>query len=150
MPLLVLLFSWQSVDQTIWGHLLQTQLARLIGNTLWLVLGVGAGVILLGVSLAWLISLCEFPGRRWLDWALMLPFAIPAYVLAFVMVGLLDFAGPLQTLLRGWFGNDFRLPPIRSTGGVILTLVLVFYPYVYMLARRDRKSTRLNSSHVRI
>ncbi|MGN5518246.1 iron ABC transporter permease [Halopseudomonas sp. Lyrl_26] len=135
MPLLVLLFSWQSVDQTIWGHLLQTQLARLIGNTLWLVLGVGAGVILLGVSLAWLISLCEFPGRRWLDWALMLPFAIPAYVLAFVMVGLLDFAGPLQTLLRGWFGNDFRLPPIRSTGGVILTLVLVFYPYVYMLAR---------------
>src|SRR5690606_24743761 len=121
MPLLVLLFSWQSVDQTIWGHLLQTQLARLVGNSRLLVLGLGAGVILLG--------------RRWLDWALMLPFAIPAYVLAFVMVGLLDFAGPLQTLLRGWFGNDFRLPPIRSTGGVILTLVLVFYPYVYMLAR---------------
>src|SRR5690554_7018447 len=105
-------------------------MTRLLSNTAILLAGVGVGVTLIGVSLAWLISLCEFPGRRWLDWALMLPFAIPAYVLAFVMVGLLDFAGPLQTLLRGWFGNDFRLPPIRSTGGVILTLVLVFYPYV--------------------
>ena len=135
MPLLVLLISWQDIDQQIWGHLLQTQMLRLISNTLWLIAGVAAGVILLGVSLAWLTSLCDFPGRRWLDWALMLPFAVPAYVLAFVMVGLLDFAGPLQSLLRDWFGSDFRLPPIRSTGGVILTLVLVFYPYVYMLAR---------------
>ncbi|GGJ01883.1 ABC transporter permease [Halopseudomonas pertucinogena] len=135
MPLLVLLISWQSVDPLIWEHLMQTQMARLIGNTLVLVFGVGIGVVLLGVSLAWLTSLCEFPGRRWLDWALMLPFAVPAYVLAFVMVAMLDFAGPIQTVLRGWFGSDFRLPPIRSTGGVILTLVLVFYPYVYMLAR---------------
>ena len=135
MPLLVLLFSWQSIDAVIWGHLLQTQMLQLIGNTLMLVAGVGAGVILLGVSLGWLTSMCEFPGRRWLDWALMLPFAIPAYVLAFVMIGLLDFAGPLQTLLRGWLGSDFRMVSIRSTGGVIIVLVLVFYPYVYLLAR---------------
>lgn len=135
MPLLVLLISWQSVDTVIWGHLLQTQMLQLIGNTLMLVAGVGAGVILLGVSLGWLTSMCEFPGRRWLDWALMLPFAIPAYVLAFVMIGLLDFAGPLQTLLRSWLGNDFRMVSIRSTGGVIIVLVLVFYPYVYLLAR---------------
>ncbi|MFN3579739.1 MAG: ABC transporter permease [Pseudomonas sp.] len=135
MPLLVLLLSWQSVDSAIWSHLLQTQLFRLIGNTLVLVLGVGSGVLVLGVSLAWLVSLCEFPGRRWLDWALMLPFAIPAYVLAFVMIGLLDFAGPVQSQLRDWFGNDFRMFSIRSTGGVISVLVLVFYPYVYLLAR---------------
>lgn len=135
MPLLVLLFSWQDIDHQIWSHLLQTQLARLIGNTLSLIFGVGIGVVVLGVSLAWLTSLCEFPGRRWLDWALMLPFAIPAYVLAFVMVGLLDFSGPLQSFLREWLGNDVRLPPIRSPGGVVATLVLVFYPYVYMLAR---------------
>lgn len=135
MPLLVLLISWQSVDTVIWGHLLQTQMLQLIGNTLMLVAGVGAGVILLGVSLGWLTSMCEFPGRRWLDWALMLPFAIPAYVLAFVMIGLLDFAGPLQTLLRSWLGSDFRMVSIRSTGGVIIVLVLVFYPYVYLLAR---------------
>lgn len=135
MPLLVLLLSWQSIDLDIWSHLLQTQLLQLIGNTLMLVAGVGVGVVVLGVSLAWLTSMCEFPGRRWLDWALMLPFAIPAYVLAFVMIGLLDFSGPVQTLLRDWLGDDFRMASIRSTGGVILVLVLVFYPYVYLLAR---------------
>jgi len=135
LPLSVLLFSWHEVDRQIWAHLWQTQLPRLIGNTLILVLGVGIGVTALGVSLAWLTSLCEFPGRRWLDWALMLPFAIPAYVLAFVFVGLLDFAGPVQSLLRDWFGSGFRLPRVRSTGGVIIVLVLVFYPYVYLLAR---------------
>ncbi|MEL0168503.1 MAG: iron ABC transporter permease [Pseudomonadaceae bacterium] len=135
MPLLVLATSWSSLDSVIWGHLLETQMMRLLGNTLVLTLGVATGVVLLGVSLAWLTSLCEFPGRRWLDWALMLPFAVPAYVLAFVMIGLLDFAGPLQTLLRSWLGNDFRMFSIRSTGGVIFVLVLVFYPYVYMLAR---------------
>ncbi|WP_439886685.1 ABC transporter permease [Pseudomonas sp. MBLB4123] len=135
LPLSVLLLSWHEVDRQIWAHLWQTQMLRLLGNTLVLVLGVGVGVTLLGVSLAWLTSLCEFPGRRWLDWALMLPFAIPAYVLAFVFVGLLDFAGPLQSLLRDWFGSGLRLPRVRSTGGVIIVLVLVFYPYVYLLAR---------------
>lgn len=135
LPLSVLMFSWHEVDQQIWAHLWQTQLPRLLGNTLMLVLGVGVGVTLLGVSLAWLTSLCEFSGRRWLDWALMLPFAIPAYVLAFVFVGLLDFAGPLQTLLREWFGSGVRFPRVRSTGGVIIVLMLVFYPYVYLLAR---------------
>ena len=135
LPLLVLALSWNSLDSTIWNHLLETQMARLLGNTLVLAVGVIVGVVLLGVSLAWLTSLCNFPGRRWLDWALMLPFAVPAYVLAFVMIGILDFAGPLQTTLRGWLGNDFRMVSIRSTGGVIFVLVLVFYPYVYMLAR---------------
>ena len=135
LPLSVLLLSWHEVDGQIWAHLWDTQMPRLIGNTLLLVSGVGAGVLLLGVSLAWLTSLCEFPGRRWLDWALMLPFAIPAYVLAFVFVGLLDFAGPLQSLARDWFGTGIRFPRVRSTGGVIIVLVLVFYPYVYLLAR---------------
>jgi iron(III) transport system permease protein len=134
LPLSVLLLSWQTLDLGIWSHLLETQMSRLLGNTLLLVLGVGTGVTLLGVSLAWLTSLCEFPGRRWLDWALMLPFAIPAYVLAFVFVGLLDFAGPVQSALRELFG-PLRLPRVRSTGGVITVLVLVFYPYVYLLAR---------------
>ncbi|MGE8361722.1 ABC transporter permease [Pseudomonas sp.] len=135
LPLSVLLFSWHDIDRQIWAHLWQTQMLRLIGNTVTLVLGVGVGVTVLGVSLAWLTSLCEFPGRRWLDWALMLPFAIPAYVLAFVFVGLLDFSGPVQSVLREWFGSGVRLPRVRSTGGVITVLVLVFYPYVYLLAR---------------
>lgn len=135
MPIAVILLSWQNVDAQIWGHLLQTQLWQLVTNTLVLVLGVGLGVTVLGVSLAWLVSLCEFPGRRWLDWALMLPFAIPAYVLAFVMIGLLDYSGPVQGLMRDWIGPQAGLPPIRSTGGVIAVLILVFYPYVYLLAR---------------
>ncbi|MGE8497122.1 MAG: ABC transporter permease [Pseudomonas sp.] len=135
LPLSVLLFSWHEIDRQIWAHLWQTQMPRLIGNTVTLVLGVGIGVTVLGVSLAWLTSLCEFPGRRWLDWALMLPFAIPAYVLAFVFVGLLDFSGPVQSLAREWFGSGIRFPRVRSTGGVITVLVLVFYPYVYLLAR---------------
>ncbi len=135
LPLSVMLLAWHEVDTAIWSHLWDTQLPRLLGNTLTLVLGVAIGVVGLGVSLAWLTALCEFPGRRWLDWALMLPFAIPAYVLAFVFIGLLDFAGPVQTLLREWFGSGLRLPRVRSTGGVIVVLVLVFYPYVYLLAR---------------
>ena len=135
LPLSVLALSWQSVDTQIWSHLWATQMPRLLGNTLTLIVGVGVGVTLIGVSLAWLTSLCEFPGRRWLDWALMLPFAIPAYVLAFVFVGLLDFAGPVQSLLREWLGSGLRLPRVRSTGGVVIVLVLVFYPYVYLLAR---------------
>ena len=135
MPLTVLLLSWYQIDTEIWGHLLDTQMTRLLSNTFTLIVGVGLGVVLLGVSLAWLTALCEFPGRRWLDWALMLPFAIPAYVLAFVFIGIFDFAGPVQTLMREWFGVGVRFPRVRSTGGVVLVLVLVFYPYVYLLAR---------------
>jgi iron(III) transport system permease protein len=135
LPLSVLLLSWGEVDGEIWSHLWETQMPRLLGNTLVLVTGVSVGVTVIGVSLAWLTSLCEFPGRRWLDWALMLPFAVPAYVLAFVFIGLFDFSGPVQTLLREWFGSGLRLPRVRSTGGVITVLVLVFYPYVYLLAR---------------
>jgi iron(III) transport system permease protein len=92
-------------------------------------------VLLLGVSLAWLTAVCDFPGRRFFAWSLMLPLAMPAYVLAFVQVGLLDFTGPLQTALRAWFGTSHWFPPIRSTGGVVLVLTLAFYPYVYLLAR---------------
>lgn len=135
LPLIFLASSWQTIDAAIWGHLWQTQLPRLVGNTLTLLVGVGLGVTVLGVSLAWLTSLCEFPGRRWLDWALMLPFALPAYVLAFVFIGMLDFAGPVQTAWREWFGASWRFPPVRSTAGVVLVLTLVFYPYVYLLAR---------------
>lgn len=135
LPISVLLLSWHSIDTQIWSHLWDTQMTRLLSNTAILVVGVGIGVTLLGVSLAWLTSLCEFPGRRWLDWALMLPFAIPAYVLAFVFVGLLDFSGPVQSLMREWFGSGISFPRVRSTGGVITVFTLVFYPYVYLLAR---------------
>lgn len=134
-PLLVVLASLFSPEQEIWQHLLDYVLPDLLLNTLRLVLGVGVGVILLGVSLAWLTAVCEFPGRRFFAWALLLPLAIPSYVTAFVYVALLDFTGPLQTGLRELFGNSIAFPSIRSAGGVIIVMSLSLYPYVYLLAR---------------
>jgi len=135
-PILVVVSAWMTPAGDVWRHLADTVLAELLGNTLVLLLGVGTGVFVLGVGLAWLLSMYEFPGRKFFDWALMLPLAIPAYVLAFVAVGILDFSGPVQTWLRELFGPDgYWFPPIRSAGGVIAVMVLAFYPYVYMLAR---------------
>jgi len=135
-PLLVIVASWFFIDPEVWSHLSSTVLPELIGNTLLLVFGVGIGTIVLGVSLAWLTSLCDFPGRRILDWALMLPFALPAYVLAFVFLGVFDFAGPVQSALREWFDLSPRWSlEIRNAFGVIVVMTLVLYPYVYMLAR---------------
>jgi len=134
-PILVLVAAWLAPAGDVWRHLASTVLPGLIGNTLALLAGVGLGVAVLGIALAWLVSVCDFPGRRVFDWALMLPLAIPAYVLAFIAVALLDFSGPLQTWLRESLGYSGILPPIRSPGGVILVMVLAFYPYVYMLAR---------------
>lgn len=133
-PVLVVGASWLVPATDVWRHLAQTVLPELLRNTVVLVLGVGAGVLVLGVALAWLVALFEFPGRRFFEWALMLPLAIPAYVFAFVAVGLLDFSGPVQSWLRAHVGAVW-FPPIRSAGGVIAVMVLAFYPYVYMLAR---------------
>ena len=136
LPLLVIFSGWLHPESEIWRHLAETILADLVINTLILLLGVMFGVLLIGVSLAWLTSMCRFPGQRFFDWALMLPLALPAYVLAFVFLGLLDFSGPVQGQLRAWLGpTGFWFPAVRSTGGVIVVMVLVLYPYVYMLAR---------------
>lgn len=134
-PILVVALSWLTPAGEVWHHLMQTLLGGLLLNTVVLMIGVGLGVFLLGTGLAWLVTLYDFPGRRFFDWALMLPLAIPAYVLAFVAVALLDFSGPVQTGLRALFGGSQWFPPIRSAGGVIGVMVLAFYPYVYMLAR---------------
>lgn len=133
-PLLVIALSWNGISADLWLHLLQTQLGRLLGNTLILVLGVGVSVLVLGVSLAWLTATCQFPGRRLFDVVLMLPLAVPAYVMAFVLVGLFDYAGPVQTLLRDWYGPQVSFS-FRGTGAVITVMALVLYPYVYMLSR---------------
>ncbi len=135
LPISVIVLSWGSDQTEIWQHLIETQLGTLLKNTLVLLLGVGLWVIALGVSLAWLVATCEFPGRRWLDWALMLPLAIPPYVVAFVVLGLMDYSGPVQTLWRQWMGADAWFPDVRSPTGIVFVMVSVLYPYVYMLAR---------------
>jgi iron(III) transport system permease protein len=133
-PVAVTFSSYTRVEGDVLAHLTEFVLPELVENTLWLVLGVGIGVSVLGVSLAWLTAMCEFPGRRLFDWALLLPLALPAYVTAFVAIGLLDFTGPLQTWLRDEWGIT-GLPEIRSRGGVILVMSLALYPYVYLIAK---------------
>ncbi len=121
-----------------WRHLASTVLPEYIANTLWLCLGVGSGVILVGVVTAWLTAMHDFPGRRIFDWALVLPLAMPAYVLAYVYTDFLQFVGPLQTFLRetfGWQKGDYWFPDVRTLGGAVTMFVFVLYPYVYMIAR---------------
>ncbi len=142
-PIAVIFFSWSDPQIDVWQHFIETQLSDLLINTLTLFVGVGIWVSILGVSLAWLIAMCEFPGRRWLEWALMLPLAMPAYVFAFVFLGLVDYSGPLQTWYRRLFGADMFFPDMRGAFGVLLVMSSVLYPYVYMLAR----SAFINQGH---
>ncbi len=134
-PMSVVFFSWLNPAVEIWQHLAETLLSDLLINTFWLVTGVSTGTVLLGVSLAWLTAVCEFPGRKVFSWALLLPLAVPTYVLAFVSLGLFDFAGPVQTQLRAWFGTSAWFPDMRSTIGVVAVMTLALYPYVYLLTR---------------
>ena len=129
-PLSVVLCSWLHPQPDVWAHLRSFVLPAVLKNTLWMALGVGVMVTLLGVSLAWLTAMCEFPLRRFFAWALVLPLALPSYVLASVMVGLLDYSGLVQTALRQWFGPSAMLPSIRSMTCAILVFGLVLYPYV--------------------
>ncbi|MFU8819300.1 MAG: ABC transporter permease [Desulfurivibrio sp.] len=137
-PVLVVLASVLRPAGDIWRHLAATVLPAYVGNTALLMLGVGFGTLLIGVSCAWLCTLCRFPGRKIFQWALLLPMAMPAYIIAYTYTGMLDFAGPVQTALRAWFDwgyGDYWFPRIRSLGGAVAMLSLVLYPYVYLLAR---------------
>ena len=121
-----------------WGHMVHTVLPEYILNSLWLCAGVGCGVGVLGVATAWLTAMHDFPGRRFFDWALVLPLAMPAYVMAYVYTDFLQFVGPVQTALRetfGWQHGDYWFPDIRTLPGAMLMFVCVLYPYVYLLAR---------------
>ena len=133
LPILFTLGSWFWVDSDIWQHLWETQMSTLILNTLLLVFGVGVGVTLLGVPLAWLTAVCDFPGRKLFEWALILPLAIPAYVMGFIVLGIFDFGGPAQTMLQS-LGMTRHLE-VRTGFSVIVVMSIVLFPYVYLLAR---------------
>ena len=122
----------------LWAHLAQTVLPTYIWNSVWLLIGVGTGTLVIGVGTAWLVTMCRFPGRRVFEWALLLPLAVPAYVIAYTYTGILEFAGPVQSALRdafGWTGREYWFPQIRSLGGAVAMMTLVLYPYVYLLSR---------------
>ena len=139
LPVLSVIFLAFFPDENIWPHLLETTLPRYLVTTLKLMTGVGAITLVIGLSTAWAVTMCEFPGRKFFEWAMLLPFAVPAYVIAYVYTSLLDYAGPVQVALRDLFGwanaADYWFPEIRSLEGATLMIGLVLYPYVYLLAR---------------
>ncbi|MBI4997592.1 MAG: iron ABC transporter permease [Rhodocyclales bacterium] len=121
-----------------WSHLMATVLPEYVANSLWLCLGVGLLVASMGTVSAWLVATLEFPGRRIFEWALLLPMAMPAYVLAYTYTDFLQFVGPVQTGLReafGWRRADYWFPEVRSLGGAIAMFGFVLYPYVYLIVR---------------
>lgn len=137
-PVLVVLASLLQPFGPLWAHLADTVLQDYVLNSLLLMVGVAIGVVVMGVSGAWLTTLCQFPGRRHFEWALLLPMAMPAYIIAYTYTGLLDYGGAVQTLLRdtwGWRYGEYWFPEVRSLPGAVIMLSLVLYPYVYLLAR---------------
>ena len=151
-PVLVVLGSLFSPQPELWAHLFDTVLADYVTNSLLLALGVAVLSAGIGTLTAWTVARYQFVGRSVVQWLLLLPMAIPAYIMAYSYTGLLDFAGPVQSQLRLWFGwsyGDYYFPEIRSLPGAILMLSLVLYPYVYMLARtafRQQSGSLLEAS----
>ncbi len=134
-PIVIVLLSWTQPVADIWTHMAEYVLPQVLKNTAILLLMVVVISGTVGTALAWVTSMYRFPGQRFFSWALMLPLAIPAYVLAFVTLGIVDFSGPLQTGLRD-MGIGTAIPSVRNVWGAGLVLSLAFYPYVYLLARQ--------------
>jgi len=138
-PLLAL--AWSAADASLdhWAHLVRFVLPQALTNTVALLAGVGVLVTLLGTGSAWLVAAYDFPTRRVLVWALLLPLAVPTYIVAFAYLDLLHPIGPIQTAVRALLGYDspreFRLPDLRSLSGAIFVLGFVLYPYVYLSTR---------------
>ncbi|RTR34891.1 ABC transporter permease [Shewanella atlantica] len=139
LPLIAIIAQALVPDEAVFSHLLETVLPTYIANTLLLMFWVCLGSLLIAIPAAWLVAKCNFPGRNIFQWALLLPLAMPAYVVAYVYTDLLDYAGPLQKLLRELFvwqsPQDYYFPEVRSLGGASLMLALVLFPYIYLLAR---------------
>lgn len=144
LPLTVVALELLTPSRDIWAQLWATLLPIMLRNTLLLVAGVGLGTLLLGSGLAWLVTAYRFPGRGLFDWALLLPLAMPGYILAFVFIATFDFIGPIQTRLRAWFGPEVWFPNIYTGWSAVLVLTLTLYPYVYLLARA---AFRTQSAH---
>ena len=139
LPILAVVWFAVTPTDNIWPHLLRTTLPRYLSNTLILMGSVGVITAAVGAGAAWLVVMYRFPGRQWLQWALLMPLAVPAYVGAYALVDLLEYAGPVQTTLREVFGwtrpTDYWFPAIRTRWAAVLVLSASLYPYVYLLAR---------------
>ncbi|MEO1644838.1 MAG: iron ABC transporter permease [Chloroflexota bacterium] len=153
-PLGILLVDILSPDLALWESMWDTFLPAVLWNTLRLMIGVSVGTFLLGTFFAWLINTYRFPGRAWFESMLLLPLAIPGFIMGFVYVTIFEFAGPVQTALRdtfGWSRGEYWFPNIASPTGLIIVLTLVLYPYVYILARaafREQASGTLEAAQM--
>ena len=138
LPIFTILSYLIHPSNEVWQHLRATALQEYLLNSAGLMLGVAAGTLLIGVSCAWLTSVCVFPGKRFFSWALLMPLAFPGYLIAYTYTGMLDVAGPVQTWIRESTGlsyGDYYFPEVRSLTGAVTLFSLVLYPYVYLLAR---------------
>ncbi|MGE6451603.1 ABC transporter permease [Shewanella baltica] len=151
LPLVALILQALQPDEAVFGHLMATVLPTYIINSLLLIFWVSLGALLLALPCAWLMARCEFVGRRYLQWALLLPLAMPGYIVAYVYTDLLDYAGPVQRSLRTIFGwsspQDYFFPDIRTLGGAACMLSLVLFPYIYLLARTAFMEQSLSLAH---
>lgn len=136
----------------IWSHLASTVLPQYVKNSFILMIGVGGGVFIIGVGTAWLVTMCRFPGSRWFDWLLILPMAVPAYLMAYTYTDFFAYTGPFQQMIRditGWGLGDYWFPDVRSIEGAVLMMSFVFFPYVYLLTRAaflEQSTTLLEAS----
>lgn len=135
LPLLYVTYLALSADHAVWGRLWSTRIPELFFNTVALALGVSFGTLVLGMSLAWLIVRYEFPGRRFWEWALALPLAMPTYVLAYVYTYLLGTGGPIERAWQAWAGPEARIFSSYSYAGAVLVMSLDTFPFVYLLTR---------------
>ncbi|UGA55253.1 ABC transporter permease [Vibrio sp. VB16] len=138
LPILAIFYLSLGDSGDLFAHLISTVMPTYIYNTVVLVLGVLVLALLFGVPSAWLMAMCRLPGERILQWALVLPLAMPGYVVGYIFTDWFDYAGPIQIFIRaffGWQAGDYWFPDLRSLGGAMAILALVFYPYVYLMAR---------------
>ena len=138
-PILSIAITATGDSNGLWTHISHTVLPRYISNTLQLMSGVGFLSLIVGISSAWIVVRYEFPGRKIIQWMLLLPAAIPSYIIAYTYTDFLEYAGPVQGLLRDHFGwengSEYWFPEIRSMGGAIFVMGFVLYPYVHIMAR---------------
>jgi iron(III) transport system permease protein len=138
-PIMAVIYMAFYPTENIWPHLISTTLPRYLLNSLVLMMATGLLAGIMGVTAAWLVAMKEFPGRKLLEWALLLPLAIPTYIGAYALVDFWEYAGPFQTMLRDVMGyslaSDYWFPETRSRGSAIIVFSFSLYPYVYLLAR---------------
>lgn len=138
LPILAIFYTSFGGDNDLFSHLIQTVMPTYASNTLWLVFGVMVLSLLLGIPTAWLMAMCRLPSAGILQWALVLPLAMPGYIVGYIFTDWFDFAGPIQVWLRditGWGPREYWFPDMRTLGGAIWVMSLVLYPYVYLLCR---------------